>query len=171
MKHPAKLTVMSVMVASLCLTACGDGTPQKATQTSSKTDVQNTATHQNAEQSNKTADTATSSTQEMQPKSSQPSTAEVSANAPTPAVAPASLEVGKQRYEQTCRVCHDAGLLSAPKPSDKAEWQKRIAQGKQVLYSHSAQGFGKMPAQANGEVGEAEVYAAVDYLLKQAGVQ
>lgn len=76
-------------------------------------------------------------------------------------------DAGKNRYTTTCRICHDQGLLDAPKISDKAEWQKRAAKGKEVLYMHSAKGFNKMPAQATGEVSEAEVHAAVDYILSQ----
>lgn len=79
----------------------------------------------------------------------------------------ASMAEGKQRYEQTCRVCHDQGLLDAPKLTDKAEWAKRLEKSVDVLYEHSAKGYNKMPAQATGAVSEAEVYAAVDYMLEQ----
>ncbi|WP_049166820.1 c-type cytochrome, partial [Moraxella catarrhalis] len=81
----------------------------------------------------------------------------------------ASIEVGKARYEKTCKVCHDAGLLEAPKITDKAEWQKRLNEkGLETLQAHSAKGFNKMPAQAIGDVTEPEVYAAVNYILEQA---
>lgn len=80
---------------------------------------------------------------------------------------PASLEVGKKRYETTCKICHDQGMLDAPKLDDKANWAKRAEQDMEVLYTHSAQGFNKMPAQATGDISEAEVYAAVDYMLTQ----
>lgn len=89
------------------------------------------------------------------------------AEAPTAAVAPLSIEEGKKRYEASCKVCHDQGLLDAPKLGDKAAWQARIAKGKDVLYTHSAKGFNKMPAQATGDISEAEVYAAVDYMLQK----
>lgn len=77
-----------------------------------------------------------------------------------------SLAEGKARYEKTCRVCHDAGLLDAPKLSAKEEWQKRLdAKGLETLQINSAKGLNKMPAQAVGDVSEAEVYAAVNYML------
>lgn len=80
---------------------------------------------------------------------------------------PLSADAGQKRYETTCKLCHDQGLLNAPKKGDKTEWAKRIGKGKETLYTHSIKGFNKMPAQATGDVSEAEVRAAVDYLLAQ----
>lgn len=78
-----------------------------------------------------------------------------------------SADAGQKRYEATCKLCHDQGLLNAPKKGDKAEWAKRLAKGKDTLYTHSIKGFNKMPAQAVGDVSEAEVKLAVDYLIAQ----
>lgn len=78
-----------------------------------------------------------------------------------------SIQEGRARYEKTCKVCHDQGLLDSPKLTDKAEWAKRLEKGIDTLHTHSAKGFGKMPAQATGDVSEAEVYAAVDYMVSQ----
>ena len=95
---------------------------------------------------------------------SQDSEAVASAAAPVEAL---SIEEGKRRYEATCKVCHDAGLLDAPKLSAKEEWQKRLAaKGLETLQVNSAKGFNKMPAQAVGDVSEAEVYAAVNYIIQ-----
>lgn len=87
--------------------------------------------------------------------------------APKAEVKALSLEEGKKRYETTCKVCHDQGLLEAPKLTDKANWAKRLEKGVDKLHEHSAKGFNKMPAQATGDVSEAEVYAAVDYMITQ----
>lgn len=76
-------------------------------------------------------------------------------------------DAGQKRYEITCSICHGQGLLDAPKLSDKATWQPRIAKGKETLYQHSINGFNKMPAQAVGDVSELEVRAAVDYIIGQ----
>ncbi len=95
---------------------------------------------------------------------SQDSEAVASAAAPVEAL---SIEEGKRRYEATCKVCHDAGLLDAPKLSEKEEWQKRLAaKGLETLQVNAAKGFNKMPAQAVGDVSEAEVYAAVNYIIQ-----
>lgn len=72
---------------------------------------------------------------------------------------------GAKLYESNCKVCHEAGLLDAPKYGDKAAWTPRLAKGIETLHMHSAQGFNKMPAQATDKVSEAEVYAAVDYMV------
>lgn len=78
-----------------------------------------------------------------------------------------SIEEGKKRYETTCKVCHEQGLLDAPKLTDKANWAKRLEKGVDTLHNHSAKGFNKMPAQVTADVSEAEVYAAVDYMVSQ----
>ena len=74
-------------------------------------------------------------------------------------------DAGAKLYESNCKVCHEAGLLDAPKYGDKAAWAPRLAKGVETLHMHSAQGFNKMPAQATDKVSEAEVYAAVDYMV------
>ncbi|HCH27081.1 c-type cytochrome [Psychrobacter celer] len=74
-------------------------------------------------------------------------------------------DAGAKLYESNCKVCHEAGLLDAPKYGDKAAWMPRLAKGIDTLHMHSAQGFNKMPAQATDKVSEAEVYAAVDYMV------
>ncbi len=77
-------------------------------------------------------------------------------------------DAGQKRYDTTCKICHEQGLLNSPKLSDKASWQPRIAQGKEVLYEHSIKGFNKMPPQAVNGVSEEEVKAAVDYMIAKA---
>ncbi|MEN6669819.1 c-type cytochrome [Psychrobacter sp. B38] len=73
-------------------------------------------------------------------------------------------DAGVKLYESNCKVCHEAGLLNAPKYGDKAAWSARLTKDKETLYMHSAKGFNKMPAQAVDGVTEAQVKAAVDYL-------
>ena len=78
---------------------------------------------------------------------------------------PLAADAGLQLYESNCKVCHAAGLLDAPKYGDTAAWTTRLAKGKEKLYMHSAKGFNKMPAQAVNGISEAQVKAAVDYML------
>lgn len=77
-------------------------------------------------------------------------------------------DAGAQLYEAQCKVCHQNGLLAAPKFGDKAAWAPRIAKGKEMLHMHSAKGFNKMPPQASDTVSEAQVHAAVDYMIEAA---
>lgn len=74
-------------------------------------------------------------------------------------------DAGAKLYESNCKVCHAAGLLDAPKYADTAAWTARLTKDKETLYMHSAKGFNKMPAQAVNGVTEAQVQAAVDYML------
>lgn len=74
-------------------------------------------------------------------------------------------DAGAKLYESNCQVCHAAGLLDAPKYGDTAAWTARLTKDKETLYMHSAKGFNKMPAQAVNGVSEAQVKAAVDYML------
>ena len=74
-------------------------------------------------------------------------------------------DAGVTLYESNCKVCHASGLLNAPKYGDKAGWALALQKDKQTLYTHSANGFNKMPAQAVNGVTEAQVQAAVDYML------
>ena len=94
--------------------------------------------------------------------------------APTPAPeAPAPVAdnaLGKSTYNNTCALCHASGAAGAPKPSDKADWGPRIAQGKDTLYKHAIEGFtgakGLMPAKgAAPNLTDAEVKAAVDFMV------
>ena len=91
---------------------------------------------------------------------------EVSAAAAEPEVLAA--DAGAALYEKQCKVCHGKGLLAAPVFGDKEAWAPRIAKGIDTLHMHSAKGFNKMPAQASAEVSEAQVHAAVDYMVAAA---
>jgi cytochrome c5 len=59
--------------------------------------------------------------------------------------------------------------MGAPKTGDKTAWQPRMAQGKATLYQHAIGGIRTMPAKGgNASLSDADVKAAVDYLLAQA---
>ena len=70
-------------------------------------------------------------------------------------------------------MCHASGVTGAPKFGDKADWGPRIAQGKDTLYQHALNGFqgkkGMMPPKGgNTSLPDADVKAAVDYMVSQA---
>jgi cytochrome c5 len=73
---------------------------------------------------------------------------------------------GKAVYEQTCAMCHAAGVANAPKLTDKAAWAPRVATGKAALVASVKAGKGAMPAKGgNAALADADVAAAVDYIL------
>lgn len=92
----------------------------------------------------------------------------------TPAVAAntASADSGKTLFNTTCIACHGAGIAGAPKVGDKSVWAPRIAQGNNVLYDHAIKGFqgkaGVMPAKGGSTAPDADVKAAVDYMVAAA---
>ncbi|NML60367.1 cytochrome c5 family protein [Massilia sp. RP-1-19] len=87
------------------------------------------------------------------------------------AAAPATLsaDAGKNIYTASCAACHGAGIAGAPKLGDKANWAARIKQGDAVMYEHAIKGFmgkaGMMPPKGGSTASDAEVKAAVDYMV------
>jgi cytochrome c5 len=108
------------------------------------------------------------------PAASAPNAQASAAPAPAAAAAPAtaSADTGKQLYSTTCVACHGAGIAGAPKFGDKAAWAPRIAQGQNVLHEHALKGFqgkaGMMPPKGGSTAPDADVKAAVDYMVAAA---
>lgn len=112
------------------------------------------------------------------PASPAPVQPAVPAKTPSAAPAPASeagvaapqpdLARGQQIYRQACAFCHDKGVAGAPKTGDIPAWNPRLAQGMDALYAAAVRGKGAMPAKGgNPSLGDADVKAAVDYLVAQ----
>lgn len=81
---------------------------------------------------------------------------------------PAASANGKPVYDKVCAVCHAAAVAGAPKPGDKAAWAPRLQQGMDGLVQSVVKGKGAMPPKAgNPALTEAEIRAAVDYLVSQ----
>ncbi len=88
------------------------------------------------------------------------------------AAAPAANAVGESVYKKTCALCHSSGVAGAPIPGNKADWEPRVAQGKDVLYKHALEGFtgskGMMPARGGGtSLSDDEVKAGVDFMVSK----
>jgi cytochrome c5 len=86
--------------------------------------------------------------------------------APAAAGATAKADVGKALYEQTCQVCHAAGVAGAPKFADKAAWAPRIAKGMPELYKSALNGKppGMPPKGTAMAASDDDIKAAVDYM-------
>ncbi|MBI3898067.1 MAG: cytochrome c5 family protein [Gammaproteobacteria bacterium] len=79
---------------------------------------------------------------------------------------------GQQVYKEVCVTCHGAGIAGAPKVGDKTQWAKRIAKGKDALYTSALKGkqgsAGVMPPKGgNPGLSDAEVKSAVDFMTAQ----
>jgi cytochrome c5 len=76
---------------------------------------------------------------------------------------------GKAVYDSACFACHMTGAAGAPKLGDKSLWGPRIAQGMDVLYNTALNGKGAMPPKGGRmDLSDADVKAAVDYMVEQA---
>jgi len=109
------------------------------------------------------------------PVAGTPAAAPASAPAPAAAAAApavASADTGKTLYNSACVACHGAGIAGAPKLADKAAWAPRIKQGTAVLYDHAIKGFqgkaGVMPPKGGASAPDADVKAAVDFMVASA---
>ena len=81
--------------------------------------------------------------------------------------APAPVVDGKKVYESTCITCHGAGVANAPKFGDKKAWAIHLMHGTDHLYENALKGLGAMPPRGgNLTLSDAEVKAAVDYMVK-----
>lgn len=96
--------------------------------------------------------------------------------AATPAAAPAAAASadGEAIYNKACTTCHATGLAGAPKLGDAADWGPRVAQGAEILYTHSIKGFtgkkGMMPPKGGFmNLSDDEVKAAVNFMVDKAG--
>jgi cytochrome c5 len=74
---------------------------------------------------------------------------------------------GKKVYESTCIACHGLGVANAPRFGDKKAWAEHVMHGTEHLYENALKGKGTMPPKGgNLTLSDADVKAAVDYMLK-----
>lgn len=86
------------------------------------------------------------------------------AAAPAPAATVAA-GTGEALYKQACSVCHVAGVAGAPKFGDKAAWAPRVAGGLDALTASVIKGKGAMPPKGGSAASDADIKAAVEYML------
>ena len=79
---------------------------------------------------------------------------------------------GEEIYKARCGLCHDSGAAAAPRINDPAAWTSRLAQGREPVYQTALKGkpdTAMLPKGGFPELSDADVRAAVDYMLTQAG--
>ncbi len=85
-----------------------------------------------------------------------------------PAAAPTSADAasaGKALYTQVCQACHAAGVLGAPKFGSKDDWAPRLKESMDTVYNYALHGKGAMPPKGGSNASDADVKAAVDYMV------
>jgi cytochrome c5 len=74
---------------------------------------------------------------------------------------------GKAVYTQTCAACHASGVAGAPKLGDRVAWAERLKAGEGGLITSVLKGKGAMPPKGgNASLSDADVRAAVDYMIR-----
>jgi len=91
---------------------------------------------------------------------------------PAAAAAPSAEQLarGEEVYNAACTVCHTAGIAGAPKIGAAEDWNERVAQGRETLYSHAINGYvgskGVMPPKGGRtDLSDDDVKAAIEYML------
>ncbi|KVQ42924.1 cytochrome C [Burkholderia territorii] len=85
-----------------------------------------------------------------------------------PAAAPTSADAasaGKALYTEVCQACHAAGVLGAPKFGSKEDWAPRLKDSMDTVYNYALHGKGAMPPKGGSNASDADVKAAVDYMV------
>jgi cytochrome c5 len=104
---------------------------------------------------------------------SQPAGAVPASQAATAAPPPrlsANASEGEIVYQQSCLLCHGAGVAGAPKLGDSVAWKPRLAQGRAVMYDHAIRGYtgraGVMPPKGGRmDLSDSAVQAASEYMI------
>lgn len=79
---------------------------------------------------------------------------------------PTAAVEGERIYTQSCAMCHEA---MPPRLGDKKAWEPLLRQGEDAVVAAVIKGKGAMPPKAgNPALSEAEIKAAVDYMIDQA---
>jgi len=75
-------------------------------------------------------------------------------------------DAGEQVYNTLCTVCHNSGVMGAPKLGNRMDWAPRLAKGSAVLKNHALQGLNVMPPKGGmPTLSDGAVESAVDYMI------
>lgn len=78
---------------------------------------------------------------------------------------------GEQVVQYQCVLCHGPGLSGAPKIGDARAWGARASVGIDGLVRSATRGRGAMPPSGGlADLSEAELRAAIAYMLRRSGV-
>ena len=94
--------------------------------------------------------------------------AQAPAAAPAGGVVKAAAGAGEALYKQACMACHAAGVAGSPKFGDKEAWAPRIKTGLDMLTTSVIKGKGAMPPKGGSAGSDADIRAAVEYMVTAA---
>ena len=78
-------------------------------------------------------------------------------------------EPDMDKYNKSCAVCHASGAANAPKTSDAAGWEPRMAKGMDALVESVEKGMNAMPPKGMCFDCSADDYKAlIEYMAKPA---
>ncbi len=104
-----------------------------------------------------------------EPEKSAPAAAAAPAKEQAPAAPAADTAAidpaGEKLYKTVCFACHATGVANAPKFGDKAAWAKYEATGLDAMVQNAIHGIGAMPPRGGSQASDAEMKAAVQYML------
>lgn len=84
----------------------------------------------------------------------------------TKATAMSPADIGKYRYETTCKVCHGTGVAGAPKFKNAADWKPRMSAGINGMLAIAIKGKGGMPPKGTCmSCTDDELKSAIQYML------
>src|SRR5690606_34442490 len=98
---------------------------------------------------------------EQAPASEAPAAAAPATQAAADTIDPA----GEKLYKAVCFACHATGVANAPKLGDKAAWEPLIATGLDSMVTIAINGKGAMPPRGGSQASDAEIKAAVEYMV------
>ncbi len=81
---------------------------------------------------------------------------------------------GDQTVSEVCSVCHGAGLLGAPQIGNGAAWSARLRAAGSIdgLLASATNGKNNMPPRGGeSDLSDADLRAAIQYMLAQSGVR
>ncbi len=80
----------------------------------------------------------------------------------------ADRSVGRNVFLQNCAACHVHGVAQAPRVNSPAEWEPRLASGRQSMMNSVLRGKGGMPPKGgNASISDAQAIAALDYIVSR----
>ncbi len=100
----------------------------------------------------------------------QPAEPAAEAPAETPVAAAESGDIdpaGEKLYKSVCFACHTTGVAGAPKTGDTAVWAPYIETGMEAMVQNAIHGIGAMPPRGGSQASDAEITAAIEYMLAQ----